>query len=106
MRPTVAVRRARTVVYAGDDPVNARGVIAGIRRENPRATIVRGLRGVPARPVPPGFTEAFPGVRAGPLARSGFDAMTAVLAALRRAGQRAQNRQAVIDAFRPPSARG
>lgn len=113
---TVAAARARTVVYAGRDPANARGVLAALRRENRRATIVvppalAALAGgdrvralVPAGGPPPGFGRAFPGVRAGPYARAGHAAMSAVLDALRRAGSRARNRTAVIRAFRPPAA--
>ena len=84
---TVPTRRARTVVYAGTDPVNARGAIAAIRRENPRARIVRAT-GMLA-----------PG-------RAGYAAMKAVLAALDAAGPRAADRTRVIRAFRPPSAPG
>ncbi len=113
---TVDTARARTVIYAGSDAENARGVIAGILSENRRATVVvppalaalakrkrvRAL--VPASGLPPGFGDAFPGVLAGPYARAGFDAMNAVLAALRSAGRRAQTRKAVIRAFRAPAA--
>jgi ABC-type branched-subunit amino acid transport system substrate-binding protein len=99
---TVPTRRARTVIYAGTDRANARGVIAAIRRENPHARIV-GPWDLVAAP-PPGFARAFPGVRPGIAARTGYDAMNAVLAALRRAGARARSRQAVIDAFRTPPA--
>lgn len=107
---TVATARARTVVYAGTDPVAARGVIDGVLRESRRARVITPAP-VPARPrvrvlrtgTPPGFADAFPGVPAGPYARAGFDAMNAVLDALRRAGRRAQTRSAVIRAFRPPA---
>lgn len=83
---TVPTRRARTVVYAGSDPVNAGGTIAAIRRENPRARVIRAT---------------------GMLApeRAGYAAMKAVLAALDRAGGGAANRTRVIAAFRPPSGR-
>jgi hypothetical protein len=111
MRPTVPARRARTIVYAGPDRPVARSLL----RENPRAlVVVRDRAAAPHAPrvrvveadgaPPPGFAEAFGGAEAGPLARAGFDAMNAVLAALRGAGKRAQNRQAVIDAFTPPDA--
>jgi ABC-type branched-subunit amino acid transport system substrate-binding protein len=53
-------------------------------------------------PPPPGFRAAFPGPAPGGHARAGYDAMNAVLAALRSAGTRAQGRQAVIEAFRAP----
>ena len=53
------------------------------------------------RPAPPprGFAEAFPGVRPGGLAGAGHAAMRRVLAALARAGDRAPERRAVIEAF-------
>jgi ABC-type branched-subunit amino acid transport system substrate-binding protein len=57
---------------------------------------------VPTHQAPPGFAAAFPGVTAGRYASAGYDAMKAVLAALRRAGTRAQTRRDVIAAFRPP----
>lgn len=110
----VPTPRARTVVYAGDDPESARGVIAGILRENRPAQVVTtvpvaglGPRvrtlGPDAAP-PGGFGAAFPGVAAGPYAGAGHTAMNAVLAALRRAGDRAQERREVIRAFRAPVA--
>jgi hypothetical protein len=109
---TVTTERARTVVYAGSDPVNARGVVRSVLKENRRAEIVLPARlaaldtgpriGVLAAdaPVPPGFAAAFPGEPPGPYARFGYDAMNDVLEALRRAGGRAPNRGAVIRAFR------
>ncbi|MEA2171547.1 MAG: hypothetical protein QOF76_4847, partial [Solirubrobacteraceae bacterium] len=101
---TVATAKARTVVYAGTDRRNARGAIAAIRRENPRARIVTPWQAeAAAAPPPPGFARAFPAATPGPDARAGYDAMKAVLAALRRAGAHAGSRQAVIDAFRAPA---
>jgi hypothetical protein len=50
-------------------------------------------------PVPSGFADAFPGIAPGRLAGAGFVAMSRVLAALRRAGDRAPVRRAVIEAF-------
>jgi len=118
---TVGTDRAGTVVYAGSDPVNARGVVEGVLAENRRAQIIlpqelgttdlaEALRGRPRvrflTAVPatrPGFDAAFrrayPGLAPGPHAQVGWSAMRAVLAAIRRAGPRAQNRQAVIDAY-------
>ncbi len=105
---TVSTARARTVVYAGTDPENARGVIDSVLRENRRAAVVTTAPIAPRARVrvlgagtPAGFADAFPGVAPGPYARAGFDAMNAVLDALRRAGRKAQTRQAVIRAFRP-----
>lgn len=119
---TVGTGQADTVVYAGSDPVNARGVVEGVLAENPRARVllpqelwstdlpdslrgrarVRFVTTVPATG-PPGFDAAFrrayPGLAPGPHAQVGWSAMRAVLAAIRRAGPRAQNRQAVIDAY-------
>lgn len=110
---TVPTARARTVVYAGDDPVNARGVIDGIRRENRRARIIvpPGLAGVDLGPrvsaiapvagdPPAGYAAAFGGDAPGPYAVVGYRAMQDVLAAIRRAGRRAQRRGALIAAFR------
>jgi hypothetical protein len=100
---TVPTEKARTVVYAGSDRENARGVIAAIRRENPRARVIASWNFIGVALPPPGFAAAFPGVRPGSYARAGFAAMNAVLAALRRAGAHARSRQAVIDAFRAPA---
>jgi hypothetical protein len=50
-------------------------------------------------PVPPGFAAAFPGVEPGRFAGTGFVLMNRVLEALRRAGDRAPVRRAVIEAF-------
>lgn len=119
---TVATERAETVFYAGSDPVNARGVVEGVLAENRRARVlmpqelwttdlpealrgrsrVRFLTAVPAS-APAGFDAAFrrayPGVAPGPQAAVGWRAMRSILDAIRRAGPRAQSRQAVIDAF-------
>jgi hypothetical protein len=46
----------------------------------------------------------FPGATVGPGAADGYQAMNAVLAALRGAGGHANNRPAVIRAFTPPPA--
>lgn len=115
-RLTDDARRARTVVYAGDDPEDAAGVIDGLRRENPRARILLGealLRaGVrPRRRVhllasapPPGpgeldgFEPAF-GRCPGPYALLGWHAMRHVIDAIEQAGERAASRSAVIDAW-------
>jgi len=112
---TVATRRADTVVYAGSDPVNARGVVEGVLAENRRARVllpqelattdlartlgprVRALTAVPGT-VPPGFAATFPGATPGPFVQAGWEAMRVVLAALRRAGPEATTRRAVVDA--------
>ena len=126
---------ADAVIYAGEDPVNAAGVADGLAREAPHAVVVlpdavtRG--GVAARlsaaarrhavlvssAPQPGSTPALRRFEAsfreqfrrapGPYAAVGYDAMRAVLDALRTAGTRAASRQAVIDAyFRPGERRG
>jgi hypothetical protein len=107
---TVATDRARTVVYAGSDPVNARGTVRGILRENKRATVivpaVADIAGprirvlAPDTTPPPGFAEAYPGVEPGRYARFGFDAMNDVLAAIGRADN-IRSRPDIIRAFRP-----
>ncbi len=111
---SVATQDARTVVYAGEDAVNARGVIADVLRNNRRAEVITtvpveglGPRVKALQPdaaLPSGFATVFPDTEAGPYAAIGYDAMNAVLAALRRAGRRAQVRPAVIEAFRAPAA--
>ncbi len=118
---TVDTARADTVVYAGSDAVNARGVVEGVLEVNRRARVLlpqelwttdlpAQLRGPRVRfettvsaQDPPGFdaafARAFPGVAPGPLAKVGWSAMRAVLDAIRRAGPGAQSRQAVVEAF-------
>lgn len=111
---------ADTIVYAGSDPDNARGVVRGVlfetRRSGARVLLtqelattdlarslgrrVQALTSVRAQP-PPGFAAAYPGLEPGPFARAGFDAMNDVLAALRAAGERANVRSAVVEAFEP-----
>lgn len=116
--------RADAAVYAGTDLETARGVVASLRRENPRMTIfvsdelarelggggrVVGLAAEP--PLDAGFARAFEdafGREPGPAAATGHRAMGAVLAAVARAGTRANRRDAVIAAYRsapaPPPA--
>jgi ABC-type branched-subunit amino acid transport system substrate-binding protein len=127
--------RADAVIYAGEDPVNAAGVADGLAREAPGIAVVlpdavtRG--GVASHLSPaarrhavllssapePGSTPALRRFEArfreqfrrepGPYAAVGYDAMRAVLDALRVAGDRAVVRQEVIDAyFRPGERRG
>jgi len=127
--------RADAVIYAGEDPQNAAGVADGLAREAPHAAVVlpdavtRG--GAAARmsaaarkhavfvssAPEPGSTPALRRFEAafreqfrrepGPYAAVGYDAMRAVLDALRVAGNRAVVRQDVIDAyFRPGERRG
>ena len=121
--------RDGAVIYAGDDPVNAAGVVESIARETPgvrvvlsdelvRAGVERRLRGRAARaavlvsraPVPGStpalraFEAAFErtyGREPGPYAALGHAAMTTVLAALTRAAEDddAGTRERVIDAF-------
>lgn len=109
-------RSATSAVYAGEDPENARGVVEGLSQENPgmRIYLPSALAGsdllrrervsaVSPWPVPdPAYSSAFReafGRDPGPEALAGDAAMRAVLAAVARAGARASNRQAVIEAF-------
>jgi hypothetical protein len=113
---------ARTVVYVGDDAENAEGVVEALAREAPRARILlneallrtdlgsrlrppvrRRVRFLSSAQPPDGelaaaFERHFgrcPGVYAG----VGHRAMAGVLAALERAGRRANRRPAVIRAY-------
>jgi branched-chain amino acid transport system substrate-binding protein len=127
--------RADAVLYAGEDPVNAAGVADGLAREAPGTPVVlpdavtRGgvashlsaaarrhavlLSSAPEPASTPtlrrfeaSFREHFRR-EPGPYAAVGYDAMRAVLDALRVAGDRAVVRQDVIDAyFRPGERRG
>jgi len=120
-------RRADALVYAGSDPVNAAGTADGWAREAPRARIVlpdavvragvagrlsaaarRRARFVSSAPAPGGsaaqrsFEADFRhrlGRAPGPYAALGYEAMRGVLAALHRAGGRANQRQRVIDSY-------
>jgi ABC-type branched-subunit amino acid transport system substrate-binding protein len=115
-------RDADALVYAGNDPVNAAGTADGWAREAPRARIVlpdavvragvatrlspaarRRALLVSSAPRPrPDFEAAFRsqfGRAPGPYAAVGYEAMRSTLAALTRAGARANQRQRVIDAF-------
>ena len=108
--------RADAVVYAGEDPVAAAGVLEALAREAPRATLVlpealrpRGRarparghgderrpprRGASRRATAP--PSAAPRAAYSPL---GFAAMDRVLDAIAAAGDRARTRRAVIRAF-------
>lgn len=114
---TTDTARADTVVYAGSDYENARGVVTGVLEENRRADVIltqelattdlaRTL-GPRVRAMsswegtPSGFAETFPGVEPGRFAIAGYTAMIAVLDAIRRA-EDAQVRADVIAAFRAP----
>jgi branched-chain amino acid transport system substrate-binding protein len=119
-------RRADALVYAGSDPVNAAGVADGWAREAPGARIVLPdavVRAGVARRLSPAarrrtwLVSSAPGAAApgwrgfeaefrrrlgrepGPYAAVGYEAMRGVLAALDRAGRRANQRQGVIDAY-------
>ena len=125
-RLTGSPRRARTIVYAGSDPVNARGVIESLAREAPRARILipealmrAGLEipdGVDARfltsaPAPDGelaasFQERF-GRCATRFARLGHDAMASLIETIRKLGDRARERPLLAEAWirgNPPPA--
>jgi branched-chain amino acid transport system substrate-binding protein len=109
-------RRASAAVYAGTDAGNARGVVESLLRENQtmRVYLPVALAGssllengrvsavtpwpAPDRAFRRAFSDAF-GREPGSDALAGHTAMRAVLAALGRAGARADSRQAVIDAF-------
>jgi len=111
-----------TVVYAGTDPDDAIGVVGGLLDERPRARIVLPealLRAdVPAKrfasearvrfltsapPAAPAFDSAFETAFGRPpataYARVGYDAMHDVISAIAKAGARAGDRTAVIDAY-------
>lgn len=121
---TVDTGRADTVVYVGSDPDSALGVLEGIARERPRARILAPqalwltdlpgrLRGAARRRTrfatsvgaasDPRFARAYRAAYGlapdGPWAQVGWDGMRRVLAAIARAGARANSRQAVIDAY-------
>ena len=125
-------RRAGGLVYAGSDPVNAAGVADGWAREAPDARIVlpdaavragvagrlsaaarkraRLVSSAPAAQSPEWrrFATEFRrglGREPGPYAAVGYEAMRGVLAALDRAGSRANQRQRVIDAYLSAPAR-
>jgi len=119
--------RARAVLYAGEDPANAAGVADALVAEAPAARVVLGddlVRAGVAGALGPAARrravlvsraptlDASPALRAfarrfraafgrepGPYAALGYEAMQAVLDALRRAGADASRRRAVIDAF-------
>ena len=119
--------RARAVIYAGEDPENAVGVLDGLAREAPRARLVvpdaitrgeitgelspaarRRLVQVSSAPKPrsteqlrrfeASFREAFRRPP-GPYAAIGYESMRSVLAAIDAAGDDAGRRQAVIDEY-------
>ena len=126
-RLTSSPRRARTVVYAGSDPDNARGVIESLSREAPRARILlpeallrAGLElpeGVNARfltsaPAPDAelassFQERF-GRCATRFARLGHDAMASLIDTIEKLGDRARERPLLAETWirdnPPPSA--
>ncbi len=126
-RLTGSPRRARTVVYAGTDPENARGVVEALSREAPRARILlpeallRAGMEIPAgadarfltsAPAPDAefdaaFRERF-GRCATRFARLGHDAMAALIETIERLGDRARERLALAEAWlrdhRPPTA--
>jgi branched-chain amino acid transport system substrate-binding protein len=117
---TVATEDADTVVYAGEDPESAAGVVEAIKRENPRARIllpdalatsdvVRGRRVAAVTAAGPpdpdrdgafvaGYERAF-GFEPGPYALVGYRAMKGILGAVDAAGDDAGRRQAVIDEY-------
>ncbi|MBA2515126.1 MAG: hypothetical protein H0V26_12510 [Solirubrobacterales bacterium] len=111
-----AAGSARSAVYAGSDPESARGVIESLLEENPRLRIhvpaalagsdllqEPGVSAITGQRAPtPAFKRAFRkafGREPRPEALAGYAAMRAVLGAITRAGARAKNRQAVIEAF-------
>jgi ABC-type branched-subunit amino acid transport system substrate-binding protein len=99
---------ARTAAVSGP-LLNAVGLLhvspiapTAIEQPSPRRTFFPVGPVARKAPAPPGFDAAFPGSAPGAHASAGYDAMKAVLAALRDAGARARSRQAVIDAFSAP----
>jgi branched-chain amino acid transport system substrate-binding protein len=127
LRLTDDPARADAVVYAGSDVAGAAGVAAALAREAPGATValpdalvqagVEGRLGpaarrravlvssAPALGATPALRDFERRFRAsfrrapGPGAVIGYEAMRAVLGAIRTAGRRGNRRQAVIDAF-------
>lgn len=117
-RLTTDPRRARTVVYAGSDPENARGVLESLARESPRARILlpeallrAGLEvpdGVDARfltaaPAPGAelarsFQERF-GRCATRYARLGHDAMASLIETIEKLGDRARERPLLAETW-------
>jgi branched-chain amino acid transport system substrate-binding protein len=117
---TVATGAADTVIYAGEDPESAQGVVESVLRENRRARVLlagalaaggvvrsRRVAAVTAAGPPDpdrdaafiaGFRRAF-GEEPGPYALLGYRAMKGILDAVGRAGADAGRRQAVIDAY-------
>jgi len=115
-------RRATAVVYAGEDPESAAGVAEALRREAPAARVVlpdalvrsgvqarldpatreRAVLVASAPPAPPRLQAAFRarfGRAPGPGAVVGYEAMRSVLDAVRRTGEDAARRSAVIAAY-------
>jgi branched-chain amino acid transport system substrate-binding protein len=116
-RKTVETADADTVIYLGEDPVNARGVVESVLRENRRARVLlpssladlapslgRRVAAVTAAgPVTDerfaaDFRRAF-GDEPGPYAALGYRAMRNVLTVLERLGDDAGGRQRVIDTY-------
>ena len=117
---TVATEDADTVIYAGEDAVNAQGVVEAVLDENRRARVllpdaladskvVRGRRVAAVTAAGPpdpdrdaafigGFERAFDETP-GPYALLGYRAMKGILGALERAGDDAGRRQRVIDEY-------
>ena len=117
---TVLTERADTVIYAGEDPESAKGVVEAILRENPRARVllpdalatsdvVRGRRVAAVTAAGPpdpdrdadfisGYERAFD-IEPGPYALLGYRAMKGVLGALEAAGEDAGRRQTVINEY-------
>jgi branched-chain amino acid transport system substrate-binding protein len=117
---TVSTEDADTVIYAGEDPENARGVVEGVLRENPRARVllpdaladtdlVRGKRVAAVTAAGPpdpdrdadfisGYKQQF-GENPGPYALLGYQAMRGILDAVDAAGKNAGRRQTVIDRY-------
>lgn len=118
---TTVPRRARTVVYAGSDAENARGVLDSLARESPRARVLlpeallrAGLQrddatfltSAPEPTIGDAFETRF-GRCATRYAQLGYEAMRSVLAAIEAAGARANDRRTLADtwlkAYAPPS---
>lgn len=119
LRLTTDPAKARTVVYAGSDPDNARAVIGDLVREGvaasrilvPEALLRSGFElpsGVRALTSAPAPTVEIPGGCASRYTQLGYDAMKSVLAAIATAGERASDRRRLADtwlaAYEAPSA--
>ena len=117
---TVDTAKADTVIVVARDPADASGVVDSVLSENRHARVILPQAlwatnlpdrfknsprvsfltsaGPPSGALDRAFRSTFARTP-GPYAQVGYDAMRGVLAAVRRAGARAGNRQKLIDAY-------